>query len=133
MRYRFRELSFEVQDDLVDQSMVVLVDEERCALTVARERLPAPLARYVDDAVTELEGSMQDYRLVTRQERTVVGRPALVLEQAARTPEGRAVTQLQAYVELGADVVVVTATSPTEHAAAGRGHFDRALASLTVA
>ncbi|MCC7112550.1 MAG: DcrB-related protein [Deltaproteobacteria bacterium] len=133
MRYRFRELAFEVQDGLVDQSMIVLVDEERCALTVARELLQGPLSRYVDEAVTELEGSMEDYRLVDRQERTVAGRPALILEQAARTPEGRAVTQLQAYVELGADVVVVTATSPAEHTAAGRGHFDRALASLTVA
>lgn len=132
MRYRFRELSFDVKDGLVDQSMVVLVDEDRTALTVAREPREGTLSRYVDDAVMELEGSMNGYRLVSRGERQIAGHPAVVLEQAAVSPEGRAVAQRQAYLEIGGDVVVVTATSPAEHADEGRGHFDRALSSLTV-
>ena len=132
MRYRFRELSFDVKDGLVDQSMIVLVDDDRTALTLAREPRETTLARYVDDAVAELEGTMDSYRLVAREARQIAGCPAWVLLQTALSPEGRSVTQRQAYLELGADVVVVTATSPGEHAEEGRSHFDRALASLTV-
>lgn len=132
MRYRFRDLSFDVKDGLVDQSMIVLVDEDRTALTVAREAHDGTLARYVDEALQELEGSMDGYRLVDRRERQIAGRAAVVLEQEAVTPEGRAVRQRQAYLGVGGEVVVVTATSPAEHDEEGRGHFDRALASLTM-
>jgi hypothetical protein len=132
MRYRFRELSFDVADGLSDQSMVVLVDDEKTALTVAREPKEGTLVRYVEDALAELATTLTGHRLVSREEQTVAGLPAVVLVQAALSPEGRAVTQRQAYLELGGDVVVVTVTSPAEHAALGRGHFDRALASLAV-
>lgn len=132
MRYLFRDLSFEVPDGLADQSMVVLVDDERAALTLAREPKDGPLKRYVDEAVTELDASMTAYKLISREERTVAGRPSVVLAQSAVSPEGRAVTQRQAYVEAGTDVVVLTITSPSEHAKHGEALFDRVLGTLKI-
>lgn len=132
MRYLFRDLAFNVPEGLVDQSMVVLVDEESLALTVAREPRGPSLSSYVDDAVTELIGSVGGFNLEKREERTVAGRPAIVLSQTAVTPEGQPVAQRQAYLEVGGDVVVVTATSPKGQAARASNVFDSLLSSLQV-
>lgn len=132
MRYRIRELSFEVPEGLVDQSMVVLVDEDSLALTVAREGRRTSLEAYVDEAIAELTGSVAGFALEDREARTVGKRPAVLLRQSAMTPEGQPVAQRQAYVEVGSDVVVVTATAPTAHAARASAAFDTLLSSLQV-
>lgn len=130
MRYRFRDLSFDVPEGLVDQSMVVLVDEDSLAVTVAREARGGSLKAYVDDAVNELMGSVSGFALEHREERTVAGQPAVVLQQSAVTPEGQPVAQRQAYLEVGAEVVVVTATCPAPQAGRAAAVFDGLLASL---
>jgi hypothetical protein len=133
VHYRFRDLAFDVPDGLVDQSMVVLVDEDSLALTIAREpRGGGALVSYVDDAVTELMGSVTGFALERREERTVGGHAAIVLQQTATTPEGQPVAQRQAYLEIGPDVVVVTATSPRDRAGRAVAVFDALLASLRV-
>lgn len=137
LRYLFRELSFDVPEGLVDQSMVVLVNEESLALTVAREARafesgPANLKAYVDDAVKELSGSVQGYGIEKREERTVAGKQAIVLSQSALTPEGQAVAQRQAYIDVKGDVVVVTATAPKNDAAKAADIFEKMLASFKV-
>ena len=130
MRYMFRDLSFEVQDGLHDQSMIVLVDDERVALTLARDVKDSALKNYVDDAVTELDASMNAYKLESREEKQIAGRPGVVLVQSAVSPEGKPVAQRQAYVELGREVLVVTATSPSQYANEGKATFDKVLATL---
>lgn len=137
MRYQFRELSFDVPDGLVDQSMVVLVNEESLALTVAREERAfegsgtSTLKAYVDEAIKELQGSVSGYSLEKREERTVSGKSAVVLVQGATTPEGAPVAQRQAYIDIKGDVVVVTATAPRKDGAKAGEIFERVLASLT--
>ena len=137
LRYLFRDLSFDVPEGLVDQSMVVLVNEESLALTVAREERAfesgtPTLKAYVDEAIKELQGSVTGYGLEKREDRTVNGKSAIVLLQTALTPEGQAVSQRQAYVDLKPDVVVVTATAPKKDAAKGGEAFEKLLASLKV-
>jgi hypothetical protein len=130
MRYMFRDLSFEVPAGLHDQSMIVLVDDDNIALTLARDLKEGPLKQYVDDAVTELAASMNAYKLEHREQRKVAGRDAVVLVQKAVSPEGRPVSQLQAYVELGKDVLVVTATSSTASEAQSEKLFEQVLSTL---
>ena len=141
LRYLFRDLSFDVPDGLVDQSMVVLVDEDSLALTVAREERAfasgassgvANLKAYVDEAIKELQGSVTGYTLEKREDRTVNGKNAIVLVQTAMTPEGQPVAQRQAYLDLAGDVVVVTATAPKKDASKATAAFDKMLASLKV-
>jgi hypothetical protein len=132
MQYRFRDLAFDVPDGLVDQSMVVLVDEDSLALTVAREARGGTLASYVNDALTELEGSVSGFQVEKREEKTVAGRPAILLQQTALTPEGQQVAQRQAYVEVGGDVVIVTATAPRARAARGNSVFEGMLTTLKI-
>lgn len=137
MRYLFRDLSFDVPEGLVDQSMVVLVNEESLALTVAREVRAfsggiTSLKDYVDEAIKELQGSVTGYALQQREERTVNGKSALVLVQAATTPEGQAVAQRQAYLDVAGDIVVVTVTAPKKDAAKAAEVFDRLLTSMKV-
>lgn len=137
LRYLFRDLSFDVPEGLVDQSMVVLVDEDSLALTVAREANAfdngvASLKAYVDEAIKELSGSVTGYGLEKREDRTVNGKSAIVLVQTAMTPEGQPVAQQQAYLDLAGDVVVVTATAPKKDAAKAAAVFDKMLASLKV-
>lgn len=132
MRYRFKNLAFDVPDGLVDQSMVVLVDDDSLALTLAREARTAPLKAYVDEALKELMGSVSGFVLERREDRTVGGKGAVVLGQSALTPEGRPVAQLQAYIDLGAEVAVVTATAPQEHGARAASTFERVLSSMQV-
>src|SRR5688500_13512933 len=99
MRYLFRDLSFDVPDGMHDQSMIVLVEDEKVALTLARDVKDGALKSYVDDAVRELSASMNAYKLESRDEAVVGGKPALVLVQSAVSPEGKPVAQRQAYVE----------------------------------
>lgn len=132
MRYRFKNLAFDVPDGMVDQSMVVLVDEENLALTLAREARTSPLKAYVDDALKELMGSVSGFVLERREQRTVAGKDAAVLVQSAITPEGKPVAQLQAYIDLGGEVAVVTASAPQEHGARAAATFERLLATMQV-
>lgn len=137
LRYLFRDLSFDVPEGLVDQSMVVLVNEESLALTVAREERAFEsgtpnLKAYVDEAIKELQGSVSGYGLEKREDRTVNGKSAIVLVQSALTPEGQSVSQRQAYLDMKPDVVVVTATAPKKDAAKGGEIFEKLLASLKV-
>ena len=133
MRYVFRDLSFDAPDVLDDQSMIVLVDGDRAALTVAREPEDGPLRGYVDAVVMELDASMSSYRLETREDRLVGGKSAVLLVQTALSPEGRPVRQRQAYIDMGGSVLVVTATSPTEASEHGKALFERVIATLKVA
>lgn len=132
MQYRVPGLSFEIPEGLVDQSMIVLVDGERAALTVAREPLDGTLGAYVDAVVDELTTSMAGYHLDARGARTIAARAALVLEHRATPPGGQPVQQRQAYVEVGATVVIVTVTSPPHADEHGRALFERVLTSLAI-
>lgn len=137
LRYLFRDLSFDVPEGLIDQSMVVLVNEESLAITVAREARAfesgtANLKAYVDEAIKELQGSVSGYGLEKREDRTVGGKPAIVLTHSALTPEGQPVSQRQAYVDVKPDVVVITATAPKKDAAKGAEAFDKLLTSLKI-
>jgi len=130
MRYRYQDLAFDAPDGLTDQSMIVLVDGERAALTLAREPLDRSLGAYVDAVIEELTASMSGYRLEARAGRLVAGRDAVVVAQCAILSDGRPVRQQQAFVDAGAQVLVVTVTSPLEVGAAGHALLERVLASL---
>ncbi len=131
-RYRYQELSFEAPDGLSDQTMIVLVDGERAALTVAREPRAGTLGDYVDAVIAELSASMPGFHLESRGARLVGGRAALTIAQLATLETQGPVRQLQAFVDAGAYVVVVTVTAPRDGARHAEAMFERALATLTL-
>jgi hypothetical protein len=134
MHYAWRDLRFEVEDGLTDQSMVVLAKPggvlPRYTLSIGRDALGGrPLAGYVDEALRELTSSLSGYRLERRENKTVAGRAAVLVDQSALSPEGKAIAQRQAFISDGDSVVVVTGTTHEAQAEA-QAAVDRVLQSL---
>ena len=88
-----------------------------------------PLARPASAAAT---ANVSGYNLEKREEKTVGGKSAVVLTQSAVTPEGTPVAQRQAYLDIGADIVVVTCTAPKKDSAKASAAFDKLLTTLAV-
>jgi hypothetical protein len=143
VKYRWRDLAFDVDDALDDHTMVVLARPREGAppgaeplfnLCVAHDKAGAGFAAYVDEALREMSTSLPGFRLGSRANATLMGKKAVVVEARTLSPEGIPLVQKQAFVERDQDVVVVVTGSAREDAADARAlhqALDRLLTSLT--
>ena len=138
MKYRWRDLAFDIDDGLQDQTMVVLSRagqgaEPAYTVCVADDQAPDGLQAYVDVALREMSTSLPGFRIGSRHNATVMGARAVVVEARTLSPEGISLVQKQAFVERTKDaVLVVTGSAPEEPklAALMVSAIDRLIASL---
>lgn len=136
MKYRWRDLAFDVDDDLDDHTMVVLTKPGKgplpaMTLCVATDKATS-LAAYVDEALREMATSVSGFRLGSRQNATLMGQKAVVVEARTLSPEGLDLIQKQAFVERDRDtIVVITGSAPEGSAKDLAAAVDRLLASLS--
>ncbi|MDP2340448.1 MAG: DcrB-related protein [Deltaproteobacteria bacterium] len=139
MRYRWRDLAFDVADDLDDRTVVVLSRQgagpaPSFTLVVSSDKTPQGMAGYVDEALREQLTSLSGFRVASRKNSTVMGSAAVVVDAVTLSPEGVSLVQKQAFVDRGGSVVVVTGScrDATEPRALLEAAFQRLLSSLVV-
>ena len=138
MKYRWRDLAFDVDDDLNDQTMVVLTrgkpgEEPRFNLCIANDEAVSVMA-YVDEALREMAMSVPGFRLVSRETREVLGSKAVVVVARALSPDGTSLVQKQAFVERRQGPLVVITGSAREDGPPAQemgAAVDRLLSSLS--
>lgn len=142
MKYHWRDLSFDVDDALQDQTMVVLAkagpagagSEPRYTLMVASDDASDGVAAYVDVALREMATSLPGFRLVGREARELLGSRAFVVAARSLSPEGVSLVQKQAFVARGNTAVIVitgSAREVPELEGEMEAAFDRLLKSLS--
>lgn len=146
MKYRWRDLAFDVDDGLQDQTLVLLASEgpdgpggePAFTLCVSDDEAPAGLTAYVDEVLGELSSSLSGFRLGSRSSKTLLAdKKAIFIEAHTLSPEGIPLLQKQAFVERGdqpGSVVVVTGACRAGQApqALMSAAFERLISSLTV-
>ena len=141
MKYHWRDLSFDVDDALQDQTMVVLAkagpggagSEPRYTLMVATDDA-TDVAGYVDLALREMATSLPGFRLVSREARELLGSRAFVVAARSLSPEGVSLVQKQAFVARDDGAVIVITGSAREAPDLVKemeAAFDRLLKSLS--
>ena len=114
MKYGWRRFSFDLPNDLEDQSVLAFLerkgDEVDVNVTLTAAKLEGSLDAYLAAAVDEVSKSLSGYKLIGKTERKVAGQDVQVLEHSATSPEGKTLCLLQAYIPDGDDVAIVTAT-----------------------
>ena len=132
--YAWRAWRFDPPAALADQSMLLFLDaqaeETPLSITLVRDALEAGLAAYVDEALREIAARTSAFHVVKRADEKVGGRPALVIEQTLKSDTGIAVSQIQAYVDDGEGVTIVTATAAAADAERARAAFRAVTASM---
>jgi len=142
MKYHWRDLSFDVDDALQDQTMVVLAkagpggvgSEPRYTLMVASDDAKDGVAGYVDLALREMATSLPGFRLVAREGVELLGSRAFVVSARSLSPEGVSLVQRQAFVARGNNAVIVITGSAREAPDLVKemeAAFDRLLKSLS--
>ena len=101
MAYTWNQLHFDLPADLIDQTIVTLVDDADAptfTVTLATDKRTPSLAfgAYVEAQLVDLARSLPGYSSLTRTESP--GR--VVVEHRARSPQGQGMRQKQAYVDL---------------------------------
>jgi len=113
--------TFEVGDDWDDKSVTALTfpsgsKAPEASFTVTRDPLSptasAAIGDYVDEQLSKLARSCQQFDLIRRDEATISERPAEVVEFTWKTPDGAIVRQVQAALILEGKALVLTGTAP---------------------
>jgi hypothetical protein len=135
MKYGWRGYSFDVPEDLDDETVVAFLAREGDTvdynITVSRDGLDGKLDTYLADAVDELGKSLSGYQLVDQSEAKAGDRSARILNHKAVSPEGDVLKLRQAYIDCGAEVVIVTGTGREGSEEKLGKAFDRILQSFS--
>jgi hypothetical protein len=110
MPYVWKSLRFELPQGLLDQTALTFVDEQQThQITVTLDEKAGAFAAYVETQLKEVASALPGYQLVAKNARNVNGKDAVVVEQKA-TAQAGTMRQLQAYVDFGGQVAIVTAS-----------------------
>jgi hypothetical protein len=116
--YRWRGIRFRRPERLIDETVVSFADDaggpSGLNVTVAIDEIggaQAALDEYVTQQINELRASVPGYKLGKREERTVNGRACVMVHQSARSSNQGVMSQIQAYVRIGSEVVIITGSS----------------------
>jgi hypothetical protein len=137
MPYSWNDLRFDLPAGLVDQTVVTFVDDAATPsfqVTVTVDgRGSQAFEAYVEAQLADLARAVPGYSSTARTEdKTGAGRPAIVVEHTARSPEGQAMRQRQAYVDLaGERVAIVTVTHADKDTPRAKVAFASILSSLS--
>jgi hypothetical protein len=137
MKYRWRDISFDVDDDLDDRTVIVLSrrgkgEAPEFTLVVSEDKAPQGMAAYVDEALREQLASLSGFRVTGRQTSKASG--SVVVDATALAPAGFSLLQKQAFVARAGGVVVVTGSCRDDQGprALLQAAVDRAVSSLVV-
>lgn len=140
MKYRWRDLAFDVDDGVDDRTLVVLAKagagaEPAWTLLVAEDKAPQGLAGYVDEALREQAATLSGFRIASRQNsKAMLGSKAVVVDALTLSPQGVSLLQKQAFVDRGGGSLVVVTGScrdAAEPRAALGAAFERLVSSLS--
>ena len=133
-KYAWRSFSFDLPAGLDDESVLTFLardgDEVDVNVTITRDDKAGTMDAYLASAVDDLRKSLSAYKLVGQSGRKVAGRDARVLEHSATSPDGKTLCQVQAYIDDGDDVVIVTATGRDDAKARMQALFDKIIESF---
>jgi len=113
--------TFEVDGDWDDKSVTALTfpsgsQVPEASFTVTREPLSpggqVSVADYVDEQLSKLARSCQQFDLIRRDDTIVSEQPGQVVEFTWKTPDGAVVRQVQAVLMCDTRVLVLTGTAP---------------------
>ena len=134
MKYTWNSVAFDLPNGLVDQTIVTLVDhpdQPTFTVTVATDaRGGQAFAAYVDGQLQDLARTLPGYAQSSRADRQVGQRAAVVVEHKAKSPQGAAMRQRQAYVDAAHGVVIVTVTCADRADARADEAFDQILKTM---
>jgi hypothetical protein len=134
MPYTWNSLQLDVPPGVVDQTIVTFVesaDPPSFTVTISRDqRGGQAFAGYVEGQLVDLAKSLPGYASSAREDQQVNGRPAVVVEHKARSPQGQSMRQRQAYVDLESGVAIVAVTWPDKSNPKAREAFDHIYKSL---
>jgi hypothetical protein len=121
--YLMDEGSLELDEGWDDRTVTALTfptgsQRPDASLSVTRDPLrpgfQISLPGYVDEQLTRLAKSCQQFRLIDRQETTIGDLPAELVEFVWKTPDGFLMHQIQAVLMLAGKVLVLTGTAQTD-------------------
>lgn len=132
--YAWRGHSFAVDANLIDKTTLVLAAPSPTGtptwtLTLTRDTPGAGLKPSVDAVLRELVVGLSGFRLVSREDTTLAGRPAVRTAHTALTPEGAQIQQWQAFSVDDDGLVIVTASALVGHETVAKAAFDQLLAT----
>jgi hypothetical protein len=115
-RHRINEAAFEIPERWRDKTVHVFVEGDALpasfSFVINKDRLgenEEPV-EFAERQLTQLAGSLSDFRVADRGQRPVSGAPALILEFTWSADQGR-MRQRQVFVTIGRDVLILTATA----------------------
>jgi hypothetical protein len=115
--------TFEVNDGWDDRSVTALtfpsgMQAPEASFTVTRDPLTpgagTSVSDYVDEQLSKLARSCQQFDLIRRDDTTIADQPGQTVEFTWKTPEGKAVRQIQGVLISDAIALVLTGTSPRD-------------------
>lgn len=130
MAYRWRNFAFEAPEGR-DESSLLLIDRAgppAWNLNLRADELPGGSAAFA--AYCEAQKPPQGVVVDKKEQRTVAGRPAALIDQRMKLEDGSVLRQQQAFVLDGKSVVIVTMTAKPAAQAKAQQAFDRLLATL---
>ena len=130
MPYLWNNLKFDIPAGVVDQTLVTLVDDPEqptFTINIANDKKNVELKAYVDAQLDDLAHSLPGYASSSR----VDDSKRVVVEHRARSPQGLAMKQRQAYVDAGTTVAIVTLTSVDKPNTVADAAFDSLVRSLS--
>ena len=132
--YAWQGLAFDLPKNLDDRSVLQFVgDPPLYNLVVTRESLGgAALPIFIQERVRELSSLFPSYALAGQEKRQVAGHNCSLITQDVTTPEGIAVRQVQAYVAVGDEASIFTATAPADDNGWAQTTIDAVLQSLKI-
>ena len=102
---------------MVDETVLSFADDNSgpagISVTMAIDEIgsaASALDEYVSAQMNELRVSVPGYKLGKKESRTVHGRNCVMLHQSGRSNQGM-LSQVQAYVQLGDQAVIITGSS----------------------
>ncbi|HEY6330930.1 MAG TPA: DcrB-related protein [Blastocatellia bacterium] len=131
--------SLELDDGWDDRTVTALTfpagsQKPEASLSVTRDPLrpglQISLAGYVDEQLTRLAKSCQQFRLIERQETTIGDLPAELVEFVWKTPDGFLMHQIQAVLILTGKVMVLTGTAQSDKYAGFSDIFQQMIMSF---
>lgn len=137
--FLINEGTFDVGDGWDDKSVTALTfpsgsHTPEASFTVTRDPLgagtPAAIGHYVDEQLSKLARSCQQFDLLRRDDVTISDRPAELIEFSWKTPDGAVVRQVQGVLILEGMALVLTGTAPKSRFADFSGIFQNMIASF---
>jgi len=131
--------TFEVGDDWDDKSVTALTfpsgqQAPDASFTVTRDPLPpgasGSLVDYVDEQLSKLARSCQQFDLIRRDNATIGEVPGQLIEFTWKTPEAKVVRQIQGVLIREGIALVLTGTAPRDRFADFSDTFDDIIGSF---